>query len=57
MQVKDFNTAEKVLVLGAGQLGDAMLSALVPAVEKLNGSVTVIVSPGSWDEQGKLRSE
>lgn len=57
MQAKDFNTAEKVLVLGAGQLGDAMLSALVPAVEKLNGSVTVIVSPGSWDEQGKLRSE
>lgn len=57
MQVKDFNTAERVLVLGAGQLGDAMLSALVPAVEKLNGSVTVIVSPGSWDEQGKLRSE
>lgn len=56
MSEHDFNKGEKVLVLGAGQLGAAVLDFLVPAVTRLKGSVTVIVSPGSWNEQGKLLS-
>ncbi len=32
MKENDFKTGEKVLVLGAGQLGAAMLDSLVPAV-------------------------
>ncbi len=32
MKTDNFNHAEKVLVLGAGQLGAAVLDALVPAV-------------------------
>ncbi|AVH19835.1 aromatic alcohol reductase [Enterobacter sp. SGAir0187] len=47
---------EKVLVLGAGQLGASVLESLVPAVTQRNGSVCVIVSARSWDKQGKLRS-
>lgn len=57
MKEHDFNTAKKVLVLGAGQLGAAVLDALLPAVTQLNGIVSVIVSPASWDKQGKLLSD
>jgi hypothetical protein len=57
MKEHDFNTAKKVLVLGAGQLGVAVLDSLVPAVTQLNGIVSVIVSPASWDKQGKLLSD
>lgn len=57
MKEHDLNTTKKVLVLGAGQLGIAVLEHLVPAVTQLNGIVSVIVSPASWDKQGKLRSD
>nr|WP_315298978.1 aromatic alcohol reductase [Raoultella terrigena] len=57
MQDRKLTSPEKVLVLGAGQLGDALLSALVPAVAQRMGSVTVIVSPESRDAQGRLRYE
>lgn len=56
MKEHDLNTTKKVLVLGAGQLGIAVLEHLVPAATQLNGIVSVIVSPASWDKQGKLRS-
>ncbi|WP_409311066.1 aromatic alcohol reductase [Pectobacterium sp. B1J-3] len=56
MQEYDFNSSERVLVLGAGQLGNAVLNSLIPAVKRLNGTVSVIVSPHSKDEQGRLRS-
>lgn len=57
MQDSKLISPEKVLVLGAGQLGDALLSALVPAVVQLKGSVSVIVSPESRDARGHLRAE
>ncbi|HEC5279512.1 TPA: aromatic alcohol reductase [Enterobacter cloacae] len=57
MKEHDFNNREKVLVLGAGQLGAAVLDSLVPAVTQRDGAISVIVSPGSWDNKGKLRSE
>ncbi|MEB6377835.1 aromatic alcohol reductase [Leclercia adecarboxylata] len=57
MTAHDVKTGEKVLVLGAGQLGAAVLDSLVPAVTQRNGSVCVIVSPGSWDQQGNLLSD
>ncbi|HDL7101044.1 TPA: aromatic alcohol reductase [Yersinia enterocolitica] len=57
MQEHDFYSGEKVLVLGAGQLGNAVLNSLVPAVKQLNGTVSVIVSPNARDEQGQLRSQ
>lgn len=57
MQEHDFNSGDKVLVLGAGQLGNAVLNSLVPAVKQRNGTVCVIVSPYAWDEQGQLRSD
>lgn len=47
MKVRDITTGEKVLVLGAGQLGAAVLEYLVPAVTQRDGAVSVIVSPGS----------
>ncbi|WP_337014889.1 aromatic alcohol reductase [Leclercia sp. AS011] len=47
---------ENVLVLGAGQLGAAVLDALIPAVTARQGSVCVMVSPGSFDTQGNLLS-
>ncbi len=50
MKTDNFNHAEKVLVLGAGQLGAAVLDALVPAVIERQGTVSVIVSPAAWDE-------
>lgn len=56
MKTDNFNHAEKVLVLGAGQLGAAVLDALVPAVIERQGTVSVIVSPAAWDEAGQLRS-
>ncbi|QHM69972.1 aromatic alcohol reductase [Mixta intestinalis] len=56
MKEQNINTGEKVLVLGAGQLGAAVLDALVPAVIQRKGTVSVIVSPASWDQQGKLVS-
>ncbi|CAH6691193.1 aromatic alcohol reductase [Klebsiella grimontii] len=56
MEEHNVATDEKVLVLGAGQLGSAVLDSLVPAVIQRNGAVSVIVSPGSWDARGKLRS-
>ncbi|MDD9654185.1 aromatic alcohol reductase [Klebsiella pasteurii] len=56
MEEHNVATDEKVLVLGAGQLGAAVLDSLVPAVIQRHGAVSVIVSPGSWDARGKLRS-
>ncbi|XMR04072.1 aromatic alcohol reductase [Klebsiella pneumoniae] len=56
MKTDNFNHTEKVLVLGAGQLGAAVLDALVPAVIERQGTVSVIVSPAAWDEAGQLRS-
>lgn len=56
MKTDNFNHAEKVLVLGAGQLGAAVLDALVPAVIERQATVSVIVSPAAWDEAGQLRS-
>ncbi len=56
MKTDNFNHAEKVLVLGAGQLGAAVLDALVPAVIERRGTVSVIVSPAARDEAGQLRS-
>ncbi|PLO81062.1 aromatic alcohol reductase, partial [Klebsiella quasipneumoniae] len=56
MKTDDINLEEKVLVLGAGQLGAAVLDALVPAVIQRQGAVSVIVSPAAWDETGQLRS-
>ncbi|MDX7986957.1 aromatic alcohol reductase [Xenorhabdus sp. 12] len=56
MKQDDLKVGENILVLGAGQLGAAVLNSLLPAVTQLKSRVSVIVSPGSWDEQGKLRS-
>lgn len=56
MQQHDMNADKRVLVLGAGQLGDAVLDALLPAVTPRNGAVSVIVSPASRDKHGKLQS-
>lgn len=52
MRESHINAGEKVLVLGAGQLGAAVLSSLIPAVKRQNGTVAVIVSPGSWGDRG-----
>lgn len=57
MKERDVNTGEKVLVLGAGQLGAAVLKCLIPAVTQHNGAVSVIVSPDSRDKQGNLQSD
>lgn len=57
MKERDVKTGEKVLVLGAGQLGAAVLDCLIPAVNQHNGAVSVIVSPDSLDKQGNLRSD
>ena len=57
MTERNVNKGEKVLVLGAGQLGTAVLDFLIPAVTRRNGSVSVIVSPGSLDQQGNLLSD
>ena len=56
MKSDNLNHEEKILVLGAGQLGAAVLDALVPAVIQRQGAVSVIVSPAAWDEAGQLRS-
>ena len=56
MKSDNLNHEETVLVLGAGQLGAAVLDALVPAVIQRQGTVSVIVSPAAWDEAGQLRS-
>lgn len=57
MNEQNIRTGENVLVLGAGQLGAAVLDSLIPAVTQEKGSVSVIVSPGSWDEHGTLISD
>lgn len=57
MKERDVKTGEKVLVLGVGQLGAAVLKCLIPAVTKHNGAVSVIVSPDSRDKQGNLQSD
>lgn len=56
MKKQNVNTNDNVLVLGAGQLGAAVLDFLIPAVRQRNGSVSVIVSPGAWDNLGNLHS-
>ncbi|ELS1590577.1 aromatic alcohol reductase, partial [Salmonella enterica] len=56
MKQPNNQVSEKVLVLGAGQLGASVLASLAPAVTQRNGSVCVLVSPRSWDKQDKLRS-
>lgn len=50
------HSGEKILVLGAGQLGAAVLQHLLPAVSQREGTVCVIVSPRARDEQGQLRA-
>ncbi|WP_038182466.1 aromatic alcohol reductase [Vibrio rhizosphaerae] len=39
----------KILVMGAGQLGLAVLNALQPRVSELGGDITVLVSPSSLE--------
>lgn len=56
MKQSNNQVGEKVLVLGAGQLGASVLASLVPAVTQRNGSVSVIVSGRSRDKQSKRRS-
>ena len=56
MKERNIVKGENVLVLGAGQLGAAVLDALVPAVTARQGSVCVMVSPGSFDNEGNLLS-
>ncbi len=56
MKQSNNQVGEKVLVLGAGQLGASVLASLVPAVTQRNGSVCVIVSGRSEDKQSKRRS-
>lgn len=53
MKQSNNQVGEKVLVLGAGQLGASVLASLVPAVTQRNGSVSVIVSGRSRDKQSK----
>ncbi|EFR0244293.1 TPA: aromatic alcohol reductase, partial [Salmonella enterica subsp. enterica serovar Enteritidis] len=55
MKQSNNQVGEKVLVLGAGQLGASVLASLVPAVTQRNGSVCVIVSGRSRDKQSKRR--
>lgn len=55
MKQSNNQVGEKVLVLGAGQLGASVLASLVPAVTQRNGSVSVIVSGRSRDKQSKRR--
>ncbi|EKT62923.1 aromatic alcohol reductase [Providencia burhodogranariea] len=57
MNINNINLNEKILVLGAGQLGSAVLDSLVPEVTKRNGTVTVVVSPTSLDKQGNVISD
>ena len=56
MTERNCTAGEKVLVLGAGQLGAAVLEALIPAVTQRQGSVWVMVSPASFDSEGQLLS-
>lgn len=42
MKQSNNQVGEKVLVLGAGQLGASVLASLVPAVTQRNGSVSVM---------------
>lgn len=56
MKQSNNQVGEKVLVLGAGQLGASVLASLVPAVTQRNGSVCVIVSGRSRDKQSKRHS-
>lgn len=51
MKQSNNQVGEKVLVLGAGQLGASVLASLVPAVTQRNGSVSVIVSGRSRDNR------
>ncbi len=51
MKQSNNQVGEKVLVLGAGQLGASVLASLVPAVTQRNGSVSVIVSGQSRDNR------
>ncbi|NIF49202.1 aromatic alcohol reductase [Enterobacter sp. Ap-1006] len=46
-------TGEKILVLGVGQLGTAILDSLQPAVSGLGRTITASVSPGSLNEHGR----
>lgn len=46
-----------ILVLGAGQLGMAVLNHLQPRVEELGGKIHVLVSPTSIDKNGSLIDE
>ena len=57
MIVNVANTGEKILVLGVGQLGAAVLDALLPAVAPHGHRVTAGVSPGSLDENGQPVSQ
>ncbi|MEL0638546.1 aromatic alcohol reductase [Marinomonas sp. TI.3.20] len=41
----------KILVMGAGQLGLAVLNALHPRVSALGGDITVLVAPGSIEDE------
>lgn len=46
-----------ILVLGAGQLGLAVLKHLQPRVEELGAEIHVLVSPTSMDKNGSLIDE
>ncbi len=56
MKTDNFNHAEKVLVLGAGQLGAAVLDALVACGNRAPGHGLGHRLAGAWDEAGQLRS-
>lgn len=57
MKQPNNQAGEKVLVLGAGELGASVLASLVPAVTQRNGSVCVIVSARSRDKQSKIHQQ
>lgn len=53
MVINAEKTGEKILVLGVGQLGAAILEALQPAVLGSGRTITASVSPGSLNEHGR----
>lgn len=57
MTINAEKAGEKILVLGVGQLGAAVLDALLPAAASHGHIVTAGVSPGSLDENGQLLSQ
>lgn len=52
MGINTNTDVKKILVLGAGQLGMAVLKYLQPQIAKLDGKITVIVKHDSLDQYG-----